>query len=208
MQSSMPRVGRDITAEDRRAQILRAALTCIAATGHESVRLRDVAREAKVSIGALQHHFDTRDELIAQTFRQTSEDLLDTWAEQTRADLAPWERIAGLVDSLVRRRSLRQRCVIWIEFAHAAARHDETRTAFRAVYRRWSQIITNAIQDGARAGDFHPILPVPTIVELILEQLDGGILGIASGVGGLDGPRLRRNTLTLAGALLDHTPAE
>jgi|SRR5690348_11186509 len=204
MPSPMPRVGRDVTAEDRRTQILRAALSCIAVTGHESVRLRDVAREAKVSIGALQHHFDTRDELIARTFQQASEDLLDTLAEQADMDLAPWERIVALVDSLVNRRSLRQRCVIWIEFAHASARHDETRAAFMAVYRRWSEIVAGAVRDGTRAGHFHPTLPTPMIVELILEQLDGGILGIASGVGGIDGPRLRKSTLALAGVLLGH----
>lgn len=204
MPSPRPRVGRDITAEDRRIQILRAALNCIAVTGHESVRLRDVALEAKVSIGALQHYFDTRDELIARTFQQASEDLLDTWAEQAGMDLAPWERIVALIDSLVSRRSLRQRCVIWIEFAHASARHDETRAAFTAVYRRWSKTIADAVRDGTRAGDFHPTLPTPMIVELILEQLDGGILGIASGIGDIDGPRLRESTLALADALLGH----
>jgi len=205
MPSPMPRVGRDITAEDRRTQILRAALNCIAATGHESVRLRDVAREAEVSIGALQHHFDTRDELIARTFQQASEDLLDTWAEQADVDLAPWERIVAFVDDLMNRESLRQRCVIWIEFAHACARHDETRAAFTAVYRRRSKIVADAVRDGTRAGDFHPTLPTPMLVELILEQLDGGILGIASGIGDIDGPRLRESTIALADVLLGRT---
>jgi hypothetical protein len=43
------------------------------------------------------------------------------------------------------------------------------------------------------------------LVELILEQLDGGILGIASGIGGIDGPRLRESTIALADVLLGRT---
>jgi len=195
-------VGRDITADERRTEVLRAALSCIAASGYESVRLRDVAREANVSIGALQHYFDTRDDLITQAFQQASEDLLDTWAAHLDGGLGPWERIAALIDDLVNRESLRERCLIWIEFANAAARHDETREAFAAVYRRWAEIITGAIEDGARDESLTPALPTGVIVDLILEQLDGGILGIASGVGDLDGGRVRDNALALAGVLL------
>jgi len=202
MSAETLRVGRDITADERRTEVLRAALSCIAESGHEGVRLRDVAREAKVSIGALQHYFETRDDLIAQAFQQASEDLLDTWAQQVKTSLGPWERITALVDGLVDRESLRERCLIWIEFANAAARHDETREAFSAVYRQWTEIITGAIEDGTHEGSFTPVLPTQVIVDLILEQLDGGILGIASGVGDLDGSRLRDNALALAGVLL------
>jgi len=202
MSTETLRVGRDITADERRTEVLRAALSCIAASGHESVRLRDVAREAKVSIGALQHYFDTRDDLITQAFKQASEDLLDTWARHLDAGLDPWERIAALIDGLVDREPLRERCLIWIEFANAAARHDETREAFAAVYRQWTEIIAGAIEDGIRDGSFAPILPARVIVDLLLEQLDGGILGIATEVGDLDGSRLRENAVALAGALL------
>ncbi len=202
MPAQTARVGRDITADERRTEVLRATLSCIAASGHESVRLRDVSREAQVSIGALQHYFDSRDELIAQAFQQASEDLLDTWAGQLGADLGPWERIAALIDGLVDREALRDRCLIWIEFANAAARHDETRAAFAAVYRRWTEIITGAVEDGKRDGSFSPALPTTVIADLVLEQLDGGILGIASGVGDLDGTRLRDNALALVGVLL------
>lgn len=198
------RVGRDITADERRTAVLRAALTAIAAVGYETVRLRDVARESGLSVGALQHHFETRDDLVAQAFQQASDDLLRGWADTLSTDLSPWERIEALVTHLVERDSLRDRCLIWVEFGAAAARHDVIREAFGAVNERWAEIVRTAVHDGTATGDFNPRLPQEVVVEVLLEQIDGGILSVASGLGRVDGRRLRASTLALAGALLDH----
>lgn len=54
---------------DRREQILAAAARAIGRHGIENVRTLDVAREAGVSIGALQHHFYNRDPRIGEAVR-------------------------------------------------------------------------------------------------------------------------------------------
>ena len=53
---------------DRRDEILAAAATVMARMGFERMRLRDVATEAGVSIGLLQHYFETREQLGRETF--------------------------------------------------------------------------------------------------------------------------------------------
>jgi AcrR family transcriptional regulator len=201
------RVGRDLTADERRTHVLRAALGCIAEVGHESLRLRDVAKAAGVSIGLLQHYFETRDQLVAQAFRQASEDLLEQWSQALVGDLDPWDRIVALVSHLTGRDNLRARCLIWVDFGAASARHEETRREFVAVCDQWESRIQDAIADGTAAGDFHPILPAAEIVEILLEQLDGGIFAIASGRDPIDGTRLREITLRVAAVLLGHGAA-
>ena len=57
-----PRVG--IHEAARRAQILRAARTCIVALGYERVTVRDVAKTAGVSTGTIVHYFGDKDTLL------------------------------------------------------------------------------------------------------------------------------------------------
>lgn len=63
-----------------RERILRAALTCLERDGFHHLSLIRVANEAKVSKGALTHHFASRDELITQAM----EVLLDEFVEKLR----------------------------------------------------------------------------------------------------------------------------
>ncbi|NLV80141.1 MAG: TetR/AcrR family transcriptional regulator [Rhodococcus sp.] len=56
---------------------LAAALLEVAARGGlESASVREVATEAGVSIGAVQHHFPTKDEMLAYSFRALADRVL------------------------------------------------------------------------------------------------------------------------------------
>jgi AcrR family transcriptional regulator len=194
------RVGRDITVEERRASVLAAAVGCIAESGWETVRLRDVAARAGVSIGLLQHYFESREQLIAQAFGLASRDILEQ--APTEADLDPWARIVGLVEHLSGRDDLRAQCLLWVEFAAAASRHDAIRGAFAAIYDEWGARLRAAVDAGVASGELVPVLAVDDAVEVILEQIDGCILAIASGLDRVDGARMRELTLHSAAALL------
>jgi AcrR family transcriptional regulator len=194
------RVGRDLTVAERRTAVLAAAVDCIAETGWDSVRLRDVAARAGVSVGLLQHYFASREELVAQAFGQASQDILEQ--APSDAGLDPWARIVALVDHLSGRDDLRTQCLLWVEFAAAAARHDEIRIAFGAIYDGWRSRLRDAAREGVQQGQLAPVVAVDDAIELILEQIDGCLLAIASGLDRVDGPRMRELTLTLADALL------
>ena len=56
-----------------RELILDAATSLLASRGAEHATVRKVAAEAGLSPGAVQHHFKTRDELIAAVYEHTAE---------------------------------------------------------------------------------------------------------------------------------------
>lgn len=207
MTVSPHRVGRDLTVEERRTALLRVAVECMASSGYDNLRLRDVARAAGVSIGLLQHYFQTRDELVDEAFRQASEDQLAEWAAAVATESRPWERIEALVVQLGRREDLRAHCLVWVQFASAAGRHAAMRPGFHAIYDKWYQLVRSAVVDGVDAGIFHPVLPTEDVVELLLNQIDGSELTIASGEDSVDGERMVSLTLRLAATLLGHSPA-
>jgi AcrR family transcriptional regulator len=198
------RVGRDLTAEERRTAVLRAAVECVAVTGYDNLRLRDVARAAGVSTGLLQHYFETRDELVAEAFRQASEDLLQEWGVLLASNPPPWERLDALVSQLALRDGLRTHCMVWVEFATASARIPSMREGFRSIYDKWYALVRETVEDGTKAGIFTPVTSVPDVVELLLSHIDGCELNIASDPDGMTGPRMRELTLRLAATLLQY----
>ena len=62
--------------EDRRAQLLDAAVRVIARVGARSMRVEDVAREAGVSTPLIYYYFADRTELLTSAFRHASTQML------------------------------------------------------------------------------------------------------------------------------------
>jgi AcrR family transcriptional regulator len=58
------------TAEDKRRQILAAAVRVFAAQGYEASRVGDVAREAGVAYGLVYHYFGSKDAVLEAVFRE------------------------------------------------------------------------------------------------------------------------------------------
>ena len=81
--------------EDRRGQLLQAALASLADTGIENFTLAEVARRADVSAALVVHYFGDRDKLIEATFRQLVE----------RVTTLPMRALAGGDDPAARLRA-------------------------------------------------------------------------------------------------------
>ena len=206
MNSSPLRVGRDLSAEERRLQILRAAARCLARQGYEAVRLKDIAAEAGVTTGALQYYWESRELLLEQAFEQVSIDLLDRWQAAT-ADVAdPWEQIVVLVEQLADAPDVRRHCSLWTEFAVVAGRNEFMRPGFRSIYDNWRDLLTKAVANGVAAGEFTPVLPADDVVTVLLTHMDGCELQLAAGIDAMDAATLRRLSLELAETLLRRRP--
>ena len=184
----------------QRERILSAAERLLVTHGVERSRLRDVSEAAGVSIGTVQHYFDTRDRLIADLFDWASERRLATWLAGLPAAGDPWTRLVGLLGSSLPE-PLLARSRVWIEFI-AMARDDELRVSLDRFYDAWRPPFREAIEDGVAAGVFHPALPVGDIVDLFIIIVDGAQVGIALGAPGIDGEQLQRLLLETARATL------
>ena len=106
----------------QRERILSAAELLLVTHGVERSRLRDVAEAAGVSIGTVQHYFDTRDRLIGELFDWSAERRLNAWLAAAPAGDDPWARLVSLLDASLPE-PLLWRSRIWIEFC-AMARDD------------------------------------------------------------------------------------
>ncbi|WP_327668169.1 MULTISPECIES: TetR/AcrR family transcriptional regulator [unclassified Streptomyces] len=166
-----------------REDVLRAAARVLAERGLDAARLRDVARAAGVSIGALQHHFETRDELFREAFEWSIEQLIARWRASAADEPDPWHRFELLVQALTGDPELERRCATWTEFCASAARHPGLRDGVRSVHEEWLTLLTGIVEDGVIQGDFVPVLPVDTAIASIAALVDGCDMAVAAGGG-------------------------
>ena len=192
----------DPIAEERRSTILAAASECIALQGYDGVRLRDVSKRAGVSVGLIQHYFDTRDELLAQAIRHLSEELLAQFARPTAEALGAWQRIEELVDRLCSVSDLQEHSFMWIAFGAAVAGHPELRPHLERVYRSWEAYVLGAVEAGVASGELAPVGDVADTVAVYLAFFDGYEYDMGAGLVPADVAELRRRALLLGRALL------
>ncbi|MEU6663853.1 TetR family transcriptional regulator C-terminal domain-containing protein [Streptomyces sp. NPDC046821] len=169
--------------EDPRERILRSAALAMAERGFDAARMRDVARGAGVSIGLLQHYFDTRDLLFREAFDWSIGDLIARWRKGSSAEPDPWRRFELLARELADDPDLQRRCATWTEFCASAARRPELRDGVRRAHEEWRELVLGIVESGVAEGKFTPAVPVDVAVRTVLAAVDGCDMAVASGSG-------------------------
>ncbi|MGQ0430600.1 MAG: transcriptional regulator BetI [Gammaproteobacteria bacterium] len=82
------------SADDRRQALVDAAIESLKRHGHDGLSVRRIAARAGVSIGLINHHFPSKDALVAESYRQFSRQLASGF--QAAVDRAPREPRARL----------------------------------------------------------------------------------------------------------------
>jgi AcrR family transcriptional regulator len=179
-------------AAERKPQILAATVRVIAERGFDGVRLVDVAREAGVSVGTIQHYFHTRDRLLMEAFGYASEQAVERWFRSVATEPYGWSQLLALVDVIMLPpRRFRERWSQWLEFYAAAAREPELRAGMQGIYGRWCALVKRAVDAGVASGAFHPVAPVEDIVDRVNALLDGLAIQVLLEVPGMTVERAR-----------------
>ncbi|MGH9292301.1 MAG: TetR/AcrR family transcriptional regulator [Acidimicrobiales bacterium] len=195
--------GRASLGAEQRDHLLVCAAACISEHGLEKTRLRDVASTAGVSIGLIQHYFESRDHLVGEAFVWNCSELIARWQTQARSHPdAPWERILFLIDELTTSPDLDRHASTWLEFCAGAARHPELRGAVTAVFAAWRRIILDAVEEALRRRQIEPELPVGDVADILNALVDGLEMATAVRAGLVSPERFRHLVVTTASALL------
>ncbi len=157
----------------RKQSILDDALAVVAEQGADALRLRDVATASGVSIGALQHYFDSRDRLVREAFDQHARYVVETIEKADDPGAEPWLRLAAVFDAVAGGPDFARRCVLWIEFAAAAQHDSQLRDLMNGAYEAWRTMLRTVVDAGIQAKAFHPALPADAIVACLLALIDG-----------------------------------
>lgn len=185
-----------------RERILAHAARILAERGYDRARLRDVARSAEVSIGLVQHYFDTRDALLEEAFGWSIEQLLTRWRDEAGRDGDAWRRLLTLIDTLTGDADLDRRSTTWVEFCVSAARYPQLRRGVAQVYAAWRDLLRTLVADGSAHGAFDPALGPDRAADILSALVDGCDLATASRASALTPPAYRDLLVDAATALL------
>ncbi|MGB3146493.1 MAG: TetR family transcriptional regulator C-terminal domain-containing protein [Paracoccaceae bacterium] len=165
----------------RREQLIEATLDAIADKGLSAATVRDVAARAGVTQGLIRHYFQTKEELVRESYKAFMHQLTDdSRALVLDGDADPVARLAAFIRGSLSPQVMNSRQVsIWSAFLNLSRRddqmalvHEETYLAFRAQVElmiadlpgrrdakdvRQLAIATNAVLDGLwLEGGFYP----------------------------------------------------
>jgi AcrR family transcriptional regulator len=205
-ETANPPISGDEIVEERRLHILTSAVSCISRQGFAGVRLRDISREAGVSIGLIQHYFDTREELLNQAIRHASVRLLNDFRRAGDVVADPWERILILVELICTLPNLHAHSSLWLEFAGAVAKFPHLFPHLENVYSSWDSYIRAAVEEGTASGQLRPVIDIEDAVPILLAYFDGYEFDMATGLVDAAPEELRRRTVSLAKILFQPQP--
>lgn len=199
MTTASPSVG---GVEEKRQLILTAALGVLVEKGYARTRLRDVADRAGVSVGLIQHYFDSRENLLAQAMLHSSHRLLDAFGSDSQESRAPWRRVTRMIALLASVPSLDDQARLWLESSNMVMQYPHLSPLLQRVYDTWHGHLRAAIAAGVDDGSLDPVASVDEVVAIILAFIDGYEFEIATGLADGDPAVLERRALTLAAALV------
>jgi AcrR family transcriptional regulator len=197
------------TADQRREQMLRAALDVIAERGYAESRIADVAERAGTSPALVIYYFKTKDQLLTEAIRFSE----DSWYEAGMRRMAEIPTAAGKLEELVAMCTLPEAdsepnssWALWLDLWAQALRHAEVASVRQKFDERWRQLICSLVLEGQEAGEFGPVDPVDFAV-LLSALLDGLAVQIALSDPAVDASRAYELSMQFAAGQLGFTRA-
>ncbi len=162
-----------LSKDERREEILQAAMRVALSEGFTGMTVRRIATEAKVATGQVHHHFASAGELKSQAFIRLIRALLDA---EVVAENASWrERLYAMLGS--DDRSFEPYIRLWREAQLLATRDAEIKGAYVLTMEMWHQETVAIIRAGEQANAFR--------LKDSAENIAWRLIGLVCGLDGL-----------------------
>lgn len=135
----------------RRAEILDTTCQVVIERGFAGTRISDVAHRLGVSTGLIHYHFDSKDQLLAETFAHAAQEDLT----RLREDVAAAETVVDQLDAafaMFGPEDGHPSWWLWIDAWGEALRIPELNEISRSLDVEWKDVLESVIRDGITAG--------------------------------------------------------
>ena len=168
--------GRAQAKERRREQLIRATINCVARRGFAATTMADITKEAGLSLGIVNLHFESKEKLLLATLNYLAQEYHERWQQAlTRAGPAPADKLLALVNlDFSRDICARKKLAVWFSFwGEARARPLYTRTCVNYDQRHvtvTAELFAEILDNSATA-----VAPGPQLLATTLESLVDGL---------------------------------
>jgi AcrR family transcriptional regulator len=140
-----------VTADERRRQIVEAAVRVFARNGYHGCRVADIAEEAGVAYGLVYHYFSSKERLLEEIFAETWSDVLAA-CERAREREETGERRLSYIAHFLLSSFRRQPDLVRVLIREVARSPQLDRQTVEL--RSSLGVITGIVRDAQETGEF------------------------------------------------------
>ena len=150
---------------DTRAELLAAARRVIQREGFAGATVGEITSEGGASLGLLNYHFGSKDEIVAQAFAEIALGELAELEEIARRPEPAAERLVAYLDASDW--GGRESWAMWIDAWGGAPRLDALQATLARYAQGWRAALADVLADGAGAGEWTCADPDETAARLV-----------------------------------------
>ena len=166
-----PSAGPDHT-EERRRQILRAAMACFARRGFHPSTMNDISAEAQISVGLIYRYFESKDAVITFMAREHMNDLRGI-LEQARTAPSLFEALKLVSICHCEEQPAPIHVAFVADLFAEAARNEQVRVLVRDVTEFFIESVSDLIASSDESRTSPPGLSPRTAAEIIVDSMRG-----------------------------------
>ena len=152
---------------DKRALILNAAERCLRENQLSKLNIRDVAKEAGVSLGSVHYYFSSKEHILMEIFRLFVGRVMEATLARSK-DADPKQIIIDFVDGFFTELANDPgACHIFIDLWANVVKYKELNGLLHKYYRKSLDWLTNLIKKGKEQGIFKVENPAQVAVQII-----------------------------------------
>lgn len=158
----------------RRAEILYGAIRVISREGAVAAKLKDIARESSVSLGLVQHYFDTRQKLVNEAFGA----MMLVVSNEASKCISTQDDPLSYIYEIIRLHvfgtvAFPERWGFWTELWSASRHSEHLRDVATKIYSSWAHPLTAALRRLGKEGKLPPGAESERLTTGILALMDG-----------------------------------
>jgi len=182
--------------EDRRRQILRAAMTCFARRGFHLTTMNDISVEAQISVGLIYRYFDSKDAVITFMASEHLDDLRRV-LEQARRAPTLFEALELVSIRHCEEQPEHLHLSLVLDLFAEAARNEQVRVLLRDVTQFFIESVTDLIAASDEAKTAPPGLVPRTAAEIIVDSTRGMMIRAIADSSTLTATQIRERQLAM-----------
>ena len=159
--------------EERRAQIIEAALACFTCKGYANTTMDDIVAESGLSKGAIYWYFKGKDDLFQAALTSIFDGVAVESMQAMMACETSAERLRTGAQSMVALcRDIEGYFGLIVEFWSQSGNRDEAMAFWAQMLTQYQQAIAAIFEEGARTGEFKPV-DAGALTWMIMAAYDG-----------------------------------
>lgn len=165
----------DIYRQQKKQQILEAAIKAFIVKGYELTTMKDIVDESGLSRGGVYLYFSNTEEIFLEILKMNDKDLISKVQYLNKNCSTIWEAILELGEIIKKEFSCSQSGLgpIIFEYFLSSKRNKRTQSILNERFAIAEDCLTTLINTGIERDEFKPVFPPEEISMFLLSFIDG-----------------------------------